>query len=188
MKKIVIMSLIAISLAGCGKQHYVVSTPGEEEGSRHVVVGYPKVQQPASTTPERVKLPQRGGNELRQSAFLPNATAFRMNGDYADNVAVNVDNKGDLTYFPAPSDITAYSEPVALGDGWWLNNQGLGPNSVFTTYTFAKYSALPSTPSIQQIKQSIIPGAKVTEIIELPLKIGEANNNIEYLKEYIKSL
>ena len=120
-------------------------------------------------------------------AYIPNATAFRMSGDYANNVAVTLAPSGELIYFPAPGDITADSEPVELGEGWWLNNQGIGPNSVFTKYTFAEYAALPSVPSIEQLKQSIIPGAKVTDFMELPYKIGSANQNIEEIKNFIKN-
>ncbi len=94
----------------------------------------------------------------------PKPTAFRMSGDYADNVAVTLDAQGNLTYFPDPRDITADSKPVPLGDGWWLNRQGLSGNSVFTRYTFEEYSKLKQVPSIKELKASIIPGAKVTQI------------------------
>lgn len=117
----------------------------------------------------------------------PNATIFRMSGDYANNVAVTISADGELVYFPAPTDITAYSEPISLGDGWWLNCQGLGPNSVFTKYTFAEYSSLSEAPSPQTIKMSIIPGARVTQFMELPMKLNDAVNNIDNVKLYIKN-
>ncbi len=94
--------------------------------------------------------------------MLPKKTAFKMSGDYADHVAVTLDGAGNLTYYPAPGDITAASAPVKMGDGWWLNRQGLGPGSVFTRWTFAEYAALKETPSQEEIKAAIIPGACVT--------------------------
>lgn len=121
-----------------------------------------------------------------QSAMLPNATAFRMNGDFQDNVAVTFNAEGVLTYFPAPSDITADSRPVDLGNGWWLNNQGLSRNSVFTRYTFAEYAELPSAPDPDQLKNMVIPGSGVTQMIELPFKIGDANSHIPEIKEYLQ--
>lgn len=124
---------------------------------------------------------------LNRVGMLPNATAFRMNGDYADNVAVTLDANGNLLYFPSPTDITENSIPLNLGNGWWLNRQGIGANSVFTKYTFKEYMELPSTPSIQELKASIIPNARVIEMIELPFKIGEASNNIEAVKEYLQN-
>ena len=130
------------------------------------------------------RAPEISGGPLR---YLPNATVFRMSGDFADNVAVTLSSSGELTYFPAPTDITADSKPISLGDGWWLNCQGIGPNSVFTKYTFAQYSELPETPSLEQLKNSIIPGAKVTDMKELPIKLSEAQRNPELAKSYLNN-
>lgn len=117
---------------------------------------------------------------------IPMATAFRMSGDYSDNVAVSLDNEGNLSYFPAPTDITADSRPISLGDGWWLNNQGFGQNTVFTKYTFAQYAELPEVPSVEQLKKDIIPGARVTEMKVLPFDINSVQNHIEEAKVYLK--
>lgn len=103
------------------------------------------------------------------------ASAFRMSGDYANHVAVTLDASGNLTYFPGPGDISESSRPKQIGDGWWLNRQGLGPNSVFTKWTFEEYSKLPSVPSPAEIKAAIIPGAKVTEWRQLPITASEAD-------------
>lgn len=130
---------------------------------------------------EKVPLKRLGG----EVGVIPNATAFRMSGNYSGNVAITLNSDGSIKYFPAPSDISADSEPISLGEGWWLNNQGFGPHSVFTKYTFAEYAALPETPSVQQLKQAVIPGAKVTEFIELPMRITDIN--IEEAKEYVKN-
>ena len=168
MNKIIPFAMLAILLGSCSHHTYVVKEKTE------------------SLAPSiRVKHREIGGDN-GSLAFMPNATAFRMSGDYSNNVAVTLSPSGELQYFPAPTDITADSEPVELGEGWWLNNQGLGPNSVFTKYTFAEYSALPEVPSPEQLKLSIIPGARVTEFIELPMKVGDANKDIEAAKDYVK--
>ena len=120
-------------------------------------------------------------------SMIPKASAFRMSGDYADKVAVSVDAQGNLTYFPAPSDISPVSAPVSLADGWWLNRQGIGSNSVFTKYTFEEYAALPNVPSVAELKAAIIPGARVTEVISLPFTIGEASDSIPAINEFIKN-
>lgn len=117
---------------------------------------------------------------------MPDATAFRMSGDYANNVAITLTPDGGILYYPAPTDITADSEPIELVDGWWLNCQGIGANSVFTKYTFAEYASLPEAPSPDQLLKAVIPGAKVTEFIELPVKFNEAANNIDEIKKYLK--
>lgn len=132
----------------------------------------------ADTNNEITAMPVNGGGE----SFMPKATVFKMSGPYADHVAVTLDNNGELAYYPAPSDITANSAPVYLGDGWWLNRQGLGASSVFTTWTMAEYAKLPSTPSPAEIKGHIIPDARVTEFKKTSVSITDAMQNIARIK------
>ena len=120
-------------------------------------------------------------------AMIPKATAFTMSGDYADNVAITLDAQGNVTYYPAPTDITDNSVPVSLGNGWWLNRQGIGENSVFTRYTFKEYMSLKEVPSVQTLKASVIPGAKVTKMTQLPYTINEASAHIPEIKEYLSN-
>lgn len=184
MRKILMIAGIALTLGACSHHTYVVNDANNEsQGTTKAAIGYPNSSK--SDKSQRVRLPELTGETGRVN-FMPDATAFRMSGNYSNNVAVTLSPDGELLYFPAPTDITADSEPISLGDGWWLNNQGLGPNSVFTKYTFAEYAALPEVPSPEQLKLSIIPGAKVTGFMELPMKIGEANQNIEAAKAYVK--
>lgn len=127
-----------------------------------------------SVLPESVEMkPNVLGSEPR--GVVLKATAFKMSGDYAGHVAVTLDQCGDLVYFPAPTDLSDASAPVEIGNGWWLNRQGLGPNSVFTKWTFSEYRAMKSVPSPAEIKAAIIPGASVTEFRQLPISASEAN-------------
>lgn len=116
------------------------------------------------------------------TGYIPRATVFRMSGPYADKVAVTLDAQGNLTYYPAPSDITKSSMPVYLKDGWWLNCQGLSANSVFTDWTFTDYAALPATPSPSEIKAHIIPGAVVTAMERTAVPVTEAMQNLDKIK------
>lgn len=118
-------------------------------------------------------------------AMIPKATAFRMSGDYAGNVAITLNAQGDVTYFPAPSDISGNSRPIDLGGGWWLNRQGIGPNSVFTKYTFEEYRALNEVPSAATLKEAVIPEAKVIEMVKLPYSINDAASHIKEIKDYL---
>lgn len=129
-----------------------------------------------------VKQSIKGGEDAR---ILPNATIFRMSGDFANNVAVTLNDDGSLAYYPAPSDITANSAPYPLGNGWYLNRQGIGPKSVFTTYTFDRYRALDVPPTQQQIMGAIIPGSSVIEIREIPVKASEALANPEICLKFL---
>ena len=97
---------------------------------------------------------------------LPKKVAYKTNGDYSDRVAATYDSTtGTFTYFPDPSDITAASAPRALEDGWLLDCQGgIGENTVFLRWTYDEYSRLPRVPSLEELRDAIIPEAKVTEI------------------------
>lgn len=117
---------------------------------------------------------------------MPKATAFKMNGDYADNVAITIGPNGNLIYYPAPTDISTRTAPIRLEDGWWLNCQGISSSSVFTTYTFSEYSKLPSVPSQAQLLESVIPGAKVIQMVQLPYTITEAQSHISEINTYLK--
>ena len=186
MKKKILCLLIMPGLMACS--HKTLTTDSDKRDNPEpaaVVAGFPS-QLENEDVPESIlnKNTFISGNYQN---MIPDATAFRMSGDYENNVAITLASDGTLTYFPAPSDITADSEPVALGDGWWLNCQGISPNSVFTKYTFAEYASLPSAPTPEQLKHSIIPGAKVTEFIELPVKADKALQNIEEIKAYIRN-
>lgn len=172
MKKSVLFLFIMALTVSCSHHTYTVkSKTGDAQNS-----------QSADTPDNRVQvLPTMWG----PIKINPNATAFRMSGNYSNNVGVTLSPDGVLTYFPAPTDITADSEPIDLGNGWWLNCQGLSPHSVFTKYTFAEYASLPEAPSAQQIKMDIIPGARVTQLIELPMKLNEALENLDEVKAYV---
>ena len=117
-----------------------------------------------------VKLPPMTGHQLMN----PDATIFKMSGDYANNVAVGLNADGSLSYYPAPTDLSKESAPYELGNGWYLHRQGIGPNAVFTRWTFSEYMALPQAPSREEIKSAIIPGARVTEMETIPLSLDEA--------------
>lgn len=117
---------------------------------------------------------------------VPKATAFRMSGDYSDNVAITM-NGDNIVYYPAPSDITENSKPISLGDGWWLNRQGIAQNSVFTKYTFEEYAKLKQVPSVEELKASIIPGAHVTQIHVLPYSINDAPSKLHEIRNILKN-
>lgn len=178
MKKSVFILLPAmLSMMACSQRHtYTVS-----HGDSSVVAGYGN----NSGKQTVVEKPIPRTKLVNSESMIPKATAFKMNGNYADNVAVTLDAAGNLVYFPAPGDITANSAPLDLGEGWWLNRQGLGQNSVFTTYTFADYAALPQAPSPEQIKAAIIPGSEVVEMVVLPFTVSEAPAKIDEIKVFL---
>lgn len=117
---------------------------------------------------------------------VPRATAFRMSGDYSENVGITLNPDGTLAYYPAPTDITPLSAPYDLGNGWWLNRQGISEGSVFTKWTFEEYAALKEAPSRQELLDAVIPGAMVTEMKRLPVALDEALKNPRICIEFCK--
>lgn len=163
----------AILLCGCSSKKKAVSA--YDNMSKQGV---------ETVRPDAVAVEPTGTKNMQ---MIPKATVFRMSGDYADNVAVTLDSNGELAYYPAPSDLKSSSAPLEIADGWYLNRQGLGPNSVFTKYTFAQYRALKQAPTPEEIKAAIIPGAVVTEFSQLPLNINQVSGMTPAeLKEYLK--
>ncbi|MDE7465098.1 MAG: hypothetical protein K2M59_01540 [Muribaculaceae bacterium] len=165
MKKTVIalMALVSILGTGCSKKTTAPVTTGSNS-----TMG-PVEMQEKLTINEPARL-------------LIKATAFKMSGPYADNVAVTLNADGTFAYYPAPSDISENSKPIDLGNGWYLNRQGITSNSVFTRYTFGEYAALKNAPSRDELKAAIIPGAKVTEWEQLPYTPSEALSHIPEIK------
>lgn len=104
-------------------------------------------------------------------ADMPRAVVYRMSGDYSQNVPVNLGPDGNITSYPAPSDLRG-AAPVAVGHGLWLDRRGVGPRSVFTRYTYREYMNLPEAPSPQQLRDAIIPGAHITSVYTLPMAAG----------------
>lgn len=117
---------------------------------------------------------------------LPKAVVYKMEGDAGrDNVPVTVNpTTGALVSFPGPRDV-AGQEPIALGDGWYLDRRGISENSRFTRWTYAEYQKLPSVPSTAEIKAAIIPGARPTDIRRLQMTPWEAAADTAAIKKFL---
>ncbi len=109
------------------------------------------------------------------TSMIPKAVVYRTNGQFADNVPITMSaNRKEIVSFPAPSDITPGSAPLQLADGYLLDRRGVGINSAFTRYTYAEYGALEAAPSLSRLRQMVIPGAIVTELVRLPFPLATA--------------
>lgn len=129
-----------------------------------------KEQQPA---PELIQAPERviGNSPVKA---LPRAVVYRMAGDAtAANVPVQLDANGNIVSYPDPRDVRG-AEPVALGDGWLLDRRGISEQSVFTRYTYAEYSALAAPPTLADLRDAVIPGARPVDIHRLDMTPSQA--------------
>lgn len=108
-------------------------------------------------------------------SYLPNAIAYRTSIDVIDNVPVNLDSdRKSVASYPAPTDLASSSTPLKLANGWLLDRRGVGPTTAFTRWTYSEYRAMPTSPSCSDILENLVEGAYVTEIIRLPMKVGQA--------------
>ncbi len=129
-----------------------------------------KEQQPA---PELIQAPERviGNGPVKA---LPRAVVYRMAGDAtAANVPVQLDANGNIVSYPDPRDVKG-AEPIALGDGWLLDRRGISEQSVFTRYTYAQYSALGAPPTLADLRDAVIPGARPVDIHRLDMTPSQA--------------
>jgi len=119
-------------------------------------------------------------------ASMPKAVIYKMNGDYASLVPVTLDASGQrLLSYPAPTDLTERSTPLAIANGWYLDRRGgVGLGTAFLKYTYSEYMALPSAPSPSSLMADIVPGAKVTEVKVLPMTLNAALADTAALKQY----
>ena len=120
--------------------------------------------------------------------YVPQAVIYQMNGAWQDFVPVTLDAAGRaITNFPAVSDINASQQPVALADGWWLDCRGINPTTAFTGYTYSRYAALAETPSPQTLMASLLPDAKITRIVKIPMTLSQARANINAVNTLIRN-
>lgn len=144
-----------------------------------------KKQETVATEHLQLARPVIGGTT---PADLPMARAYRMSGDAtADNVPVQVDSKGNIVSYPAPTDLIG-QEPVALADGYLLDRRGISAYTRFTRYTYAEYIALKTPPTPSQLKAAIIPGARPVDIVQLPLTAADAAANPDVARAALQQL
>lgn len=93
---------------------------------------------------------------------------YKTNGDYFQNVPITLSaDKEKIISYPAPTDIKVGGElalPTKLAKGYLLDNRGIGVNSVFTKYTYSEYASLTHSPSLNDLKQSVIDNNPFSEI------------------------
>ena len=149
--KQLLLPIITISLAACSshKEQATVSAPQ----SQPVIIGSKPMPVPTANA-------------------VAMARIYKTDGDYADRVPVTLDSqrRGLLSY-PAPSDL-AGTAPVSLSDGFLLDRRGVSGNTAFTRWTYQEYAAMESAPAPAEIMEAIIPGARVTEIYQMPFPAG----------------
>lgn len=162
MTKTIFLFLITIIcgavLSGC-KSH----TSGQQSDGNTMIHPATGVKMPGTVRPGAI-----GGK-----GQYPMARIYQMNGDWSDLVPVGMRGT-ELVSFPSPGDLTTSSRPIRLADGYWLDSRGVGAATAFTRYTYAQYMTLPAPPDVKTLTEAIVPGARVTRVVELPFPLQTA--------------
>lgn len=113
-----------------------------------------------------------GGN---QNSFIPKGLLYTTNGNYNSNVAITLnESRTQVMSFPAPSDVSEASAPLII-DGYLLDRRGgISFNTAFISMTYGEYSQLQQVPSQAELLKMVIPEARVTEMVILPITAYQA--------------
>lgn len=129
-------------------------------------------QEIASTDTAVAASPVVIGGKRPAQAVVAKTRIYKTNGDYTNLVPVTLNAaRTAVVSFPAPTDLVN-AAPISLSDGFLLDRRGVGVNTAFTSYTYSDYSQMKNPPSPAELLAAVIPGAKVTEIIEMPFAVG----------------
>lgn len=93
------------------------------------------------------------------AATGPPAIVYRTSVDVGDAVPITLSpDRSEVVSYPHPSDLKRggeYPLPTPLGEGYLLDNRGIGPNTVFLKWSYAEYAALPKPPSLEELMAAI---------------------------------
>jgi len=108
---------------------------------------------------------------------------YKTTGDFYNNVPISMNGAKDrIMSFPAPSDLRYEGElsyPVRLRGYYLLDRTGIGPNTVFTSYTYEEYSSFQSPPTMEELMDHIIE----YEPFEAMYDCGNRGKNKDLVKE-----
>lgn len=105
----------------------------------------------------------------KMNVVSPPVIIYKMRGDYAHLVPVQLDARGQIISYPDPVDLRVGGKlclPTPLHGGYWLDNRGITAGVAFLDYTYEDYSRLPQAPSMEELQRRIVDRQPLTEIHE----------------------
>jgi len=99
------------------------------------------------------------------------AIVYKTKKDYRKNVPVKMnEEKTKIVAYPSPKDLFYKDKlafPIALKNGYFLDNRGVGKNSVFLDMTYDDYSKLDQAPLLSEMMKMVIDKDPFVEIYSL---------------------
>lgn len=122
------------------------------------------------------------------SVTHPPVIVYKMKGDYAKLVPVQMDEKRErIISYPAPSDLYTAGDlalPLPLDDNYWLDRRGIGTASVFLDYTYEEYAAFTKVPALDTLSAHIAEKYPFVEMYQVPY-VPSAET--DYYNQIVKS-
>lgn len=119
----------------------------------------------------------------------PQTIIYKTKADYSKYVPVTLSgDKSKVQSYPDPKDVYFNGQlayPTALAKGYWLDNRGIGPNSVFIKLTYQEYATLPAAPTPDELFKMILDKSPFIRIYSLGSRyqfkneVAEINHIIE---------
>jgi len=120
-------------------------------------------------TAEELMANDDSGSKGYNSQAAALAIVYKTTKDYFSFVPVILSaDKKEIVSYPAPTDVYYMGKlayPVALKNGYYLDNRGINKYVAFTNYTYEEYAALKSAPSKDELIKRIIDKNPLLEII-----------------------
>ena len=90
----------------------------------------------------------------------PAVLVYSTTTDHDDHVPVMLSDDGKtIISYPDPADLRTSNgppKPTDLGNGYRLDNRGIGPNVAFLSMGYAEYAALEKAPSTAELMSMIM--------------------------------
>lgn len=138
---LILVPLLSIALSACKTRNMKCNQPLNE--NEKIVIND---VQPG-------KRPLAGPQTLRPIVF------YMTKGDYQNLVPITLSaDKSEVVAYPACSDLkngNGYMKPIALGNGYYYDQRGVGPNTAFLKLTYEEYCNLPQQPSLKELMQYV---------------------------------
>ncbi len=130
--------------------------------------------------------------QLVNPSFTPGPPTYvyKTTANFTDKVPVGLsDDQQKIVSYPHPSDLKKGETlmlPTQLAKGYWLDNRGIGPNTVFIDMTYEQYNNLENAPTVDSLMAMILDKKPFKELYNCGNR-SAFNNAEQQINELIKS-
>lgn len=105
-------------------------------------------------------------NNTTKSTVNRIAIVYKTTKDFSDFVPVIMNaERTKIVSYPAPTDLSISSKPIALKNGYLLDNRGITENVVFLNYSYEAYMSMKVAPTLTDMQKNIKDKYPLKELI-----------------------